>query len=60
MSDFAAPTASDQDQAPLRSRGRRWSTRVKTVATWCAMGSWGLLVVIPVVALLLTDFPHLG
>jgi hypothetical protein len=57
MSDFAA---SEEVVPTVRSRGRRFSTRLKTVATLCAMGSWGLLVVIPVVAIMLTDFPHLG
>jgi hypothetical protein len=44
-----------------RSRGRRFSGRLATFAAACAMGSWALLVVIPVLVFLswLTDL-HLS
>lgn len=44
-----------------RSRARRWSARLGTIAATCAMGSWALLVVIPVLVILswLTDL-HLS
>jgi hypothetical protein len=35
-----------------RSRARRWSRRLGTVAAACAMGSWALLVVIPLLVFL--------
>ena len=55
MSELTAPARFGEIESslptPPRSRGRRWSTRIATVATAAAMGSWALIVVIPVVAL---------
>ena len=64
MTDLASLTDAKDRQDPQpsrRSRGRRWSTRLATLATACAMGSWALLVVIPVLVILswLTDL-HLS
>ncbi len=57
----AEPKAARPALSVPRSRGRRVSSRLKTFAAACAMGSWALLVVIPVLVILswLTDL-HLS
>jgi hypothetical protein len=62
MTELAKLTETEIAFTPARrTRSRRWSARLATLATACAMGSWALLVVIPVLVFLswLTDL-HLS
>lgn len=64
MTDLAPLREAEASHEPhrvRRPRARRWSARLATLATACAMGSWALLVVIPVLVILswLTDL-HLS